>query len=119
MEELFPFDDINFGLDEQWARIYPYGQKTLAGESLTFSVKIFNHSFKEKTFKLEPIRTDDFEIEPKSASLVIGPKCEGNQEFKVKVSKNVSPGTSLLVVSLQFDGWDLHEWCEGVIEILK
>jgi glyoxylase-like metal-dependent hydrolase (beta-lactamase superfamily II) len=117
LKELIPFDDINFGLDEQWATIYPYGQGVTPGGSLEYSVKIFNHSGAARTFTLQPVKTEGFYTEPGKASIVIGPQSEGKQSFKVSVAKNTTPGNSLLSVSVKFDGWDLREWCEELIEI--
>ena len=117
LKKLLPFDDVSFGIDEQWARIYPYGQKASPGESIDFTVKIFNHSGVAKTFTLQPDKTFGFDIRPKKAKVVIGPKSEGSQKFRVSISKEVAPGISLLLVSIKFDRWDLHEWCEGLVEI--
>ena len=119
LKELLPFDDINYGIDEQWARIYPYGQKASPGGSLDYSVKIFNHSGEAKTFTLEPSQSEDLNVEPGKASIVIGPQTEGEQNFRVSVSKKAAPGISLLFVTVKFDRWDLHEWCEGLVEISR
>jgi glyoxylase-like metal-dependent hydrolase (beta-lactamase superfamily II) len=119
LKDLLPFDDINYGIDEQWARIYPYGQKASPGGSLDFSVKIFNHSGEAKTFTLEPAETEGLNVEPEKVSIVIGPQTEGEQNFRVSVSETAAPGISLLFVTVKFDGWDLHEWCEGLVEISR
>jgi len=119
LKELLPYDDINFGIDEQWARIYPYGQKATPGGSLDYSVKIFNHSGVTKTFTLQPDKMEGFDVVPKQASIVIGPLSEGAQDFKISISEQVVPGISLMFVSIKFDGWDLREWCEGLVDISR
>ena len=100
LKELIPFDDINYGIDEQWARIYPYGQKASPGGSLEYSVKIFNHSGVAKTFFLEQEKAEGFKVEPEKASIVIGPQSEGEQKFKVSVSGEVASGISLCCLSM-------------------
>lgn len=117
LKDLFPWDDINFGVDEQWARIYPYGQKTSPGKTIECTVKVFNHSDVSKTFILKPNIPNGFSVQPDSVSLVIGPRTEGEKTFKIKISEQISPGISLLTVNIKFDGWDLHEWSESLIEI--
>jgi glyoxylase-like metal-dependent hydrolase (beta-lactamase superfamily II) len=117
LKELFTFDDINYGIDEQWAHIYPYGQKAAPGGSMEFAVRIFNHSDTEKTFTLKPDRTEGFGIEPVKASMVIKPHSEGGQTFKVNISKKVEAGISLLTVDIKSGGMNLHEWAEGLVEI--
>jgi glyoxylase-like metal-dependent hydrolase (beta-lactamase superfamily II) len=117
MKELLPFDDISYGIDEQWARIYPYGQKSTAGGSLEYTVKVFNHSSVAKTFTLVPEEREGFKVKPGKASVFIGPLSEGEQTFKVSTIKELSPGVYPLFVSVKFDGWDLNEWCESMVEV--
>jgi len=112
-------DDINYGVDEQWIKIYPYGQKANPGETVECTVKIFNHSDVSKTFIIEPNVPKGFSVEPNIASLVIEPKTEGERTFKIMVSKLVQPGVSLITVNLKFDSWDLREWSEALIEIVR
>jgi hypothetical protein len=117
-KDLFPWDDINYGIDEQWIMVYPYGQKVIPGQTIDFSVKIFNHSNVSKTFILEPNVPNGFSTEPRIATLIIEPLKEGEKIFKLMVSKKVLPGVSLLTVNVKFDSWDLREWSEALIEIL-
>jgi hypothetical protein len=82
-------------------------------------VKIFNHSDVPKTFVVEPKVPNGFSVRPTIAPVVIAPRTEGEQTFKIKVSKQAPTGVSLLLVSIKFDAWDLHEWSEALIEISK
>ena len=117
LKDLFPWDDINYGMDEQWVRVYPYGIKASAGQTVDFAVRIFNHSDVSKTFVLELNEPNGFSVEPNKASLVIEPRTEGERTFKMSVSKQVLPGVFLLTVNIKFDSWDLREWSEALIEI--
>lgn len=117
LKDLLPWDDVNYGVDEQWAYVYPYGQKTGAGETIEYTMKIFNHSASSKTFIVEPVAMQGFRIEPNIASLVIEPRTEGQKSFKITVSEKASPGVSLLLFNIKFDDWDLKEWSEALIEI--
>lgn len=117
LKELIPFDDINYGLDEQWAAIYPYGQKSSPGNSFNFMVKLHNHSESAKTFTVVPGDLADFKIDPRKATIVIGPDSEGKVNFKVKPDKKVTSGLYVIDASVSFDTWDFHEFCEGLVEI--
>ena len=117
LKDLFPWDNINYGIDEQWVSVYPYSQKAIPAQTLDFTVIVFNHSNKPNTFNLEPDVPDGFSAEPKTAEIVIAPLTEGEKTFKVKISKEASPGISLLTVNVKFGKWDLREWSEGIIEI--
>ena len=118
LKDLFPWDNVNYGLDEQWVKVYPFGQKAIPGQTLDYKVKIFNHSDLSKTFILELNVPDGFNVEPKIASLKIETGTEGERTFKIRVSKQVSPGFSLLTVNIKSDNLDLREWSEALIEIL-
>ncbi|MEO5601636.1 MAG: MBL fold metallo-hydrolase, partial [Cyclobacteriaceae bacterium] len=118
LKDLFPWDDINFGVDEQWVNVYPYGQKARAGQTVACTVKVFNHSDVPKTFSIEPDALKGFSVEPNVASLVIEPRTEGERTFKIKASEQVLPGVSVLTFSIKFDRWDLRGWSEALFEIV-
>lgn len=117
LKDLFPWDNFNYGLDEQWVKVYPYGQKANPGQTVNFSVKIFNHSDESKTFIIEPNLPNGFSVEPNIDSLIVGSRVEGERTFKVMIPKHASNGVFLLTVSIKFDCWDLREWSEALIEI--
>lgn len=117
-KELFPWDDVSYGVDEQWAKVYPYGQKAKRGKITDCKVIIFNHSDKPKIFTISPKNIKGFSIEPMKASLIIEPQTEGEQTFKIKISDQVPPGVNFMLFNINFDNWDLREWSEAIIEIL-
>ena len=46
LSELLPWDDVNYGIDEQWAWVYPYGAEVKRGDRIDFKLKLRNHSKK-------------------------------------------------------------------------
>ena len=50
LQDLFPWDEPDFGIDEQWARIYPYGQEIQPERWTPLAVKLLNHSHSSNTF---------------------------------------------------------------------
>ncbi len=119
IKDLIPWDDVNYGADDQWIWVYPFGQKVKPGQTVTCTVKIFNYSDARKTFTINPTAPDGFRVESGIAPLVIEPRTEATRTFSVKIPKKASPGVSLLLVDVKFDNWDLREWTEGFIEIDK
>ena len=117
LKDLFPWDNVNYGVDEQWVSVYPYSQNARPGQTVDFSVKIFNHSEVSKTYILKPNVPNGFNLEPNNAKLVIAPRTEGTRTFKILISKQPPEGVSLLTVDVKFDNWDLREWSEGLIKI--
>jgi len=117
LKDLFPWDNLNYGIDEQWVTVYPYGLTVKPGQSVDFSVKIFNHSEVKKTFQIEPNVPAGFNVEPLNNSIVLKPLNEGEIKFKLIAPEQIIPGVRLLTVNARFDNWDLREWSEALIEI--
>ena len=118
IKDLLPWDDVNYGTDDQWAWIYPYGQKAKGGQTVECTVKIFNYSEVAKTFRVEPKGPSGFKIDAKDITLTIPPRSEASQVFRVKVPKKATPGVAVLTADIKFDAWDLREWTEAFIEIV-
>jgi glyoxylase-like metal-dependent hydrolase (beta-lactamase superfamily II) len=117
LKELLPWDNINFGTDEQWMSLLPHGIKSEGGSTIEYTLKIFNHSDVKKTFQVEFKPPAGFQIDRKTISLVIEPHSEGLQKFNIKISKKALPGLSILTTNVKFDEWDLREWSETYIEL--
>jgi glyoxylase-like metal-dependent hydrolase (beta-lactamase superfamily II) len=117
IKDLLPWDDVNYGTDDQWVWVFPYGQKTKPGETVSCTVKIFNYSDVVKTFTVKPNVPSGFKVVAMTTSLTIQPRSEGSHEFKVRVPKKASPGVVLFTADIKFDNWELNEWSEAFIEI--
>ena len=117
LKELLPWDNINYGTDEQWMSLYPHGINSEPGRTVEFTFKIFNHSDVAKTYNVEINSPAGFKIDRKTFSFGVAPRSEGIQKFKVKISKKASPGISILTANVKFDEWDLREWSEAYIEL--
>jgi glyoxylase-like metal-dependent hydrolase (beta-lactamase superfamily II) len=117
LKELLPWDNVNFGTDEQWMSLYPYGQKAEVGKTLEYSIKVFNHSDIAKTFLIEFNPPAGFRIDRKVITMIVDPRSEAIQKFNVKISKKASTGMSILTANVKFDEWDLREWSEAFIEL--
>jgi glyoxylase-like metal-dependent hydrolase (beta-lactamase superfamily II) len=117
LADLFPWDDANYGIDERWARIYPYGQKARPGQQLEITVKILNHSDSRKVFTVRPNVPDGFRVEPEKGSVNAEPRKEAEFGFQVTVPNKVTKSPHVITADIEFDKWVLHQWCEGLIEI--
>ena len=117
LAKLFPWDEPNYGIDERWARIYPYGQKIKPGQNAEISVKIFNHSNSSHTFTVSLNVPREFRLKPEKASINIKPRKEGEARFEIVVPNNISEKVYVITSDIKFDEWDLRYWCEAMIEI--
>ena len=116
LAKLFPWDEPNYGIDEQWARIYPYGQKIKPGQNAEFTVKIFNHSNSSHLFTVSPNVPKEFRLKPKKASINVQPRKEGEARFEIVVPSNISEKVYVLTSDIKFDEWNLRHWSEAILE---
>lgn len=117
LKNLLPWDNLDYGLDEQWAMIYPYWQKAIPGQSLALSVRISNHSEKEKTFNVNLNLPEGIKTVKANKSVKIDPFSDGEIKFNLLIQKNIKEGRSLITTDIGADGRLLHEWSEALIEI--
>ena len=117
MRELFPWDEPNYGIDERWARMYPYGQAVHPGQPATFRVMIQNHSDRAHAYTLRPVSEEGLQVSPEELVITVPPKAEGRAAFTLEASGDAAPGIRVQKVDIGFDGWNLREWCESIIEV--
>ena len=115
LAKLFPWDEPNYGIDERWARIYPYGQKIRPGQNVEISVNIFNHSNSSHTFTVSLNVPKGFRSKSEKASINIQPRKEGEARFEIVVPNDVSEGVYVLTSDIKFDKWDLRHWSEALL----
>jgi len=116
LADLFPWDEPNYGIDERWARIHPYGQKAGSGQDIEITVKILNHSNSARTFTVKPNIPEGFGLEPKKISRSVEPCSEAEMRFRATVPSNVSKSLYIITCDVEFDKWDLRHWCESILE---
>jgi glyoxylase-like metal-dependent hydrolase (beta-lactamase superfamily II) len=117
LAKLFPWDEPNYGIDERWARIYPYGQKIKSGQNSEIKVIIFNHSNSSHTFTVSLNVPRKFRFEPEKKSINIQPKKEEEARFEIVVPNDISEGVYVLTADIKFDKWDLRHWSEAILEV--
>jgi glyoxylase-like metal-dependent hydrolase (beta-lactamase superfamily II) len=119
LTELFPWDDANYGIDEQWARVYPYGQECTPGKQAEVAVRLLNHSTNRTTFTVHLNVPAGFETEPATQTLTAGPRQEVEARFRIKVPNSPSGSIHVITADVQFGPWDLRQWCEGLIKTTR
>jgi glyoxylase-like metal-dependent hydrolase (beta-lactamase superfamily II) len=113
LSDLFPFDDPNFGLDEQWARFYPYAADVSPGQDVTLQFIVRNHSAHRQRFTITPHAPASWAIS-KPSEVSVGSR----QEASIHVQVHVPPtaqGLSLVTADVAFDGKTLKQWTEALL----
>ena len=114
---LFPWDEPNYGIDEQWARFYPYGQQVRPGAWALLSVTVFNHSNTPATFSVRLNAPDGWTVEPERACVTPDPGQEGHARFRVRLPDDPSRSVYAMTADVAFGPWDLRHWCECLVKV--
>ena len=117
LAKLFPWDEPNYGIDERWARIYPYGQKIKPGQNAEVTVKIFNHSNTSHLFTVSLNVPKEFRLKPEKESINIKSGKEREARFEIVVPNSISEKVYVITSDIKFDKCHLHHWSEAVLEV--
>ncbi len=115
LRELFPWDDPNYGIDEQWAVFYPYGAKVAAAAEEELEIRLTNHSDKPREFTMRPhghggIRILDFE-----KTIRLEARQTGRLAVRIKVPDQT--GNALVTADVASEGMDFRHWIEALITV--
>jgi glyoxylase-like metal-dependent hydrolase (beta-lactamase superfamily II) len=117
LRELFPWDEPDFGIDEQWARIYPYGQEIQPAQWTPLAVKLLNHSGSSNTFVVTMNAPPGFEIEPRKASVTAAPGQQAEAQFRLRAPRRPARAIQVVTADIQVGPWDLRRWCEALVRV--
>ena len=114
--ELVPWEDPNFGIDEQWVRFYPYGQQAVAGSAFDLYGVILNHLPEAETFRIEPQVPNGWRCVPAFAEVHVGPRQEERVRFRVTAPER-GRGPAVLTAHVAFRELDLRHWSEALVDV--
>jgi hypothetical protein len=115
MEALFPWPDINFGLDEQWARLSPYEAMGEAGRTLALQAVVFNHSRTEQELVVSPQLPRGWKSDRASYRAKLKPKAEGVVDMQITPTS--ASGRYVVTADIEFAGMRLRQWTEAIVKI--
>jgi len=115
LAELSPWENINYLIDEQWARFYPYNIHVKQGEEQNFSLIIENYRNKACTYRIQPnVRSASLAVSPSYQEITIPAKTEGIVTFLLSAKKT---GKQIITTDIMFNGKTLHDWCKGIVYV--
>jgi hypothetical protein len=115
LKELFPWDDPNYGIDEQWAVFYPYGVSLSPGETAELEVRITNHSPVERTFHVTPHANEGLQLLDHQPSITLPPRRSGGLEIQIRAGSEAC--TTLVTADIRSEGMEFREWVEAFVTI--
>jgi len=118
LSELFPWDDPNYGIDEQWAFFYPYGNEAGRNKALSVEVRVINHSPQRREFTVTPHARGDVQItgqDRRKLTLAAGQR----GMVKLQLQTGNTAGTSLVTADISSPGMEFRDWIETMIIVKK
>ena len=118
VKALVPWDDPNFGLDEQWARFYPYTAQAEPGQQVEVKVVIRNHSAVKQEFRVTAHVPTGWRISGSEQHVAIDGHAEGAVTLRL-IAPQIAKGLSMVTADVSFGPWVLKEWTEAMITVLN
>jgi glyoxylase-like metal-dependent hydrolase (beta-lactamase superfamily II) len=115
LRELFPWDDPNYGIDEQWAVFYPYGNEAEAGKEVTLEVRIMNHSPAPRTFTFTPHVDAGMKLLKHERSITLAARQSGSIPIHVQTPSEA--GNYLVTCDLDSKDMAFREWIEAIVTV--
>ncbi len=111
------WDDLNYAIDEQWARFYPYGQEVQVRDEVKTSVIISNHSNKEREYKVT-LRGELLK-EPLVGKLKLAAGKDGTLSFGFKMPDAIESDKVYVITSdIEIDDEvKLPSWGETLLKV--
>lgn len=116
--DLLPWDDPNYGLDEQWVRCYPYEQQVTPGEEVQLQVQIDNHSPVDGRARCRPLLPAEWNVAPPAEQATIPAHSAGAVELLFSVPLDARPGRWIIPISFTWQDRSLGPFREAVLLVM-
>ncbi len=114
LADLFPWSDPNFGVDEQWARFYPYSVQVAAGGRAELEVIVRNHARQAQEFRVTVHVPAGWHMAAGPLRISVPPQSE--RSFPVPVTAG-APGLGIVTADVAFGTWELRQWTEAMVMV--
>ncbi|MEZ6059399.1 MAG: MBL fold metallo-hydrolase [Planctomycetaceae bacterium] len=116
LAELFPWDDPNYGVDEQWAVMYPRGVRTKTGDTFRLQVRITNHSPVVRQFRVTPAVPGGLTLMSGEESVTLQPHESGAATVLLRAdAANETP--HVVTADIESDGMSFRRWADAQITV--
>jgi len=117
-QRLFPHEDVNFGLDPQWIRTYPYRQRALPGARVEIEARVLNHSARPKKVQVSLRLPEGWKPGQAGATAEIPARREGGIRLDATAPARPAGRRQVLGLSASVDGRPLGEVAEALVNFL-
>lgn len=117
LRALVPWDDPNYGLDEGWARCYPYEVRVNSGMPVTLAVRILNHSGRARIFRIRPHPPRGWDIVSFDEAARIASHQQADLRITIAPRASHTAGPSILTADVASDDFYLVQWVEAIVRV--
>ena len=114
LQQMSPWPDINYMVDESWARIYPYGSEAKQGQPVTLTMRITNHAPDKTTYRVKWNLPNGWKALKAATSITIDSHKEGQIAGTFQAA---GPGLYVITADVDFGARKLREWTEALARI--
>lgn len=116
ISEFVDWDHPDYAVDPQWASFYPYGQIAEAGDPVSTTIKLHNHSASPRSFTVE-LRSTDLDL-PESKTIELPGRQSGEIEFSFQISDSTPKGVNVITGNVKRDdGVRSRSICETLLMV--
>lgn len=114
LRDLSPWPDINYMVDESWARLHPYGSEAAEGSPVELELRILNHDAARATYKVTWNLPPGWTLIKADSTAVIPGRGEGRVRAQLKAG---AKGLHVITAGIAFGAVDLKEWTEALVRV--
>jgi glyoxylase-like metal-dependent hydrolase (beta-lactamase superfamily II) len=114
LRDLTPWPDINYMLDESWARSYPYGQTVVEGEEVSLQLRITNHAPAAMKYLIKWNLPEGWDLLEASNRLTVAARQDGVFRARFRASRL---GLHVITADVSFGSWTLPAWTEALVRV--
>jgi glyoxylase-like metal-dependent hydrolase (beta-lactamase superfamily II) len=114
LRQMTPWPDINYMVDESWARMYPYGQTAKAGTVVRVALRITNHAPRTTPYQVTWNVPAGWERLSDGKNTSISAHQDGQIDAEFKVS---GLGLHVITADVSFGNWQLPAWTEALVRV--
>ena len=111
LNELLPWDNANYGIDEQWAALYPRAVTVKEGETVELQLRLTNHSPEARTFSVK------FGGDYPGSALIESRVGSGRTVVSKIRFKAPRKGLNVITTDINSDGMQFRDWCDALIRV--
>ena len=115
--KLFPYDNVNFGLDPRWIRAYPFRQHATAGAQVEIEARVMNHGIQPKKVRIDLKLPSGWTGKSTTVEQNIPARTEGRLPLRATAPEKGVHSRQVLGLSAIVDGLPRGEMAAAIVDL--